>query len=267
MVKQEECVGAVRLDAEVTQDNLKEYVIRCAKGGDDGFLVARQRLTADSPWYALQAALDLAAAEKRPLFISEQANAWLKDRNPDRPETNQERIDRLEDELLRQQDINRRDPLRRSVYDEHDLSQESKMFRAAAAFAALPGQIPTAATPDDLANLIIGCIRKLRAKLNEPAYTGAVAESTPMPHVTAYGLDFAPDFNEGGDGSNVGFPGSHESGNVTDWWTFEDDNGIKAFFGDEALALFLQRVVDPARWKYLTDEEREMLARAIRTRV
>lgn len=167
-------MNLIRLDTEVTEDNLKQYVLWEVTPDEvhpSGVAEkVRQRLTADAPWYALQAALDMAAHEGWALTITKTANLWLKDRNPDRPETNRERIERLEDELERQRDIVRRDPLRRSVYDEHNVSQESQMFNAAAGFAALPGRIPVGATPADLANVVIGTIRKLRTKLNEPVY-------------------------------------------------------------------------------------------------
>lgn len=51
--------------------------------------------------------------------------------------------------------------------------------------------------------------------------------------------------------------------NLDGWYTFEDDNGVKAYFGDAELALFLQRIIDPSRWQYLTAEDKTLLRAAL----
>lgn len=86
-----------------------------------------------------------------------------------------------------------------------------------------------------------------------------------------YGLQFNATGDES-DATNIGIVrdapthvcevGEQET-RLPGWYQLEDDTGIKAYFGDEALAAFVQRVVDPTRWKYLTEEDKAFLRKAI----
>lgn len=84
--------------------------------------------------------------------------------------------------------------------------------------------------------------------------------STKLP---TYGLEWDP----AGDCTQVGSADCstefNAHFNLDGWYTLEDDNGVKAYFGDEALACFVQRVIDPGRWQYLTAEDKALLRAAL----
>lgn len=67
----------------------------------------------------------------------------------------------------------------------------------------------------------------------------------------------------GEEATNIGIADDVSDNNVEGWFTLEDDTGIKAFFGDQELAAFVQRVVDPTRWKYLNDTDKAFLRQAL----
>lgn len=85
-----------------------------------------------------------------------------------------------------------------------------------------------------------------------------------FPPLPTYGLEFDPSGDES-DSTNIGIENALEMGprNIDGWYQLQDDNGIKAYFANEALATFVQRVIDPTRWKYLTEDDKNLLRLAV----
>jgi hypothetical protein len=71
------------------------------------------------------------------------------------------------------------------------------------------------------------------------------------------GLKF--DFDRAG--TQIGVVDAPAAVNLRDWSHLSDDDGIK-LYGSDALLSFIQRIVDPSCWQYLTQDERTFLRQA-----
>lgn len=84
-----------------------------------------------------------------------------------------------------------------------------------------------------------------------------------MTDLPTYGLVF----DAYGDSDNVSNIGVVDVKNyrpdIDGWCTLEDKNGVKAYFGDYELATFVQRLIDPTRWRFLNDDDRRLLHAAL----